>query len=158
MRDKIHQLERIRELRLQQRQRERAQVKAEHDRTVSAIRQLGDMRQAAIAAWQAEAGAFASAGATRTASDVDSHTRIGRQIAGHIAEIEKRTNSAERVRRQKLRQLDEKTKVVKAAEKACEQLQILGERLAAEEALREEIMEEMQADQVVRRNPEGFSP
>jgi hypothetical protein len=157
MRDKIHQLERIRALRLQQRQRERAEVKAEHDRTVAAIRQLGTMKEAALAQWQAQAGAFASKGATRDARDVDSHTRIGRQIAGHVAEIEKRTNSAERVRRQKLRQLADKTKIVKAAEKACEQLQILDERLAAEEALREEIMEEMQADQVVRRDPEGFS-
>jgi hypothetical protein len=157
MRDKIQQLERIRQVRLQQRQRERAAVKAEHDQIVSAIRQLEGTRQSAIEAWRAQAGAFASAGAVRTAGDVEGHERIGRQIAGHIAAVEKRMASAERIRRTKARQLAEKTAALKAAEKACEQLEILDERLAAEEALREEIMEEMQAEQVVRRPPDGWT-
>lgn len=158
MRDKINQLARIRQVRMQQRQRERAAVKAEHDQIVSAIRQLEGMRQSALAEWEAQSGSFASAGAVRTAGDVESHERIGRQISGHIAALEKRMATADRIRRTKVRQLAEKTAALKAAEKACEQLEILDERLAAEEAVRAEIMEEMQSEQVVRRPPDGGSP
>lgn len=149
MRDQIAKLKTIRNLRVEQRQREHQALRQE----LTAIeRDMERMRQEFLDNRSAmeQCKAPPSAGETFTLADLERRASMARQYERYLGTLKQRIMASMKRRDDKMREVSEALRRVREAEKGSEQLETVDERLAEEEARLAEIQEELQSEFIAK--------
>ena len=149
MREQIGKRQIVRKLRAKQRQRE---YLIERDALAAIEREKEAMQQEAVAIDAAMQAAKAppSVGETLTAADIDRRAQLAQQYASYLDIMDQRISEAETRHKAQKNKIVQALMIVRAADKAVDQLGTIDEKLAIEEARVAEIQEELQAETLAK--------
>ncbi|MGP9822701.1 hypothetical protein ACTZWW_21965 [Salinarimonas sp. NSM] len=144
MRDEIDRLARLRDLRVTQRQKDAAVAEAARDAARAELRRI----QETIRSAQRERTALATLapGEMLDAARIELRGRLDQALDGQIRAAARKQTIARRGLAEREDALTATKQALRAAERARDQMETLGARIAAEEVRAAELAEELEAD------------
>jgi hypothetical protein len=146
MRHKIRQLQTIREVRVQARQREHAASRQEVATVERLVRELRAEYADVMRAIESGAVPVGGLGETVTATDIDDRNRLTANYKAYVKVLERRGAELMKRKRAAAEAFEQTAAALRNAERAVEQLGVVDGHLAEEEARQAEIQEELQAE------------
>jgi flagellar biosynthesis chaperone FliJ len=146
MRDKLIKLKRIRDLRVEQRQREYFQARAALEQAKEAVLRLQEEQRQVHVEIRQRLLSLVVPGETTNATTIEIRSMMIKNLEGYVLQLDRRIAEAQQLCEERRIVMEQRLQALKDAQKSADQIAALEERVGQEEERMFEIQEEMQQE------------